>query len=117
VIAAAVTGPRRIGAIHLWNAFDGKPLAPIGGPPPAPFGAVPLSPSWKDITGFAFSPAGDVIAAVGDNKSVKLWEVSSGQLAGTLDSPATCLAFSPDGTYLAAGCTREIHVWRSDAAR
>jgi WD40 repeat protein len=99
LLAAAVSNHKRVGAVYLWSVPDCQPIAKYA--------------SSKGLVALAASPAGDVIATVEDLKSVKLWEVGSGRGAGTLDSPATCLAFSPDGSYLAAGCTREIHVWTS----
>jgi tRNA A-37 threonylcarbamoyl transferase component Bud32 len=103
VIAAAVSGPRRASAVYLWSVPDARPLVRYA--------------SSKGIIGLAFSPAGDVIASVEDLRSVTLWEAGTGRPVTVIDSAATCLAFSPDGGYLAVGCTREIHLWRSGLRR
>jgi WD40 repeat protein len=60
-------------------------------------------------TMIAFSPHGDLLAAAGIR--VKLWNLATGRLAGILSAPsdgtrrflAQAVAFSPDGSRLAAG--------------
>jgi WD40 repeat protein len=112
VLAAAVSGARA-GAVHRWNIVTGQPLARLA--PSSDIVAVAVSPAGGVIAyaGDVFSPAGGVTAHAGHMQGVTLREASSGRLVGTLDSPATCLAFSPDGTCLAVGCHREVHVWRT----
>ena len=66
----------------------------------------------------AFSPDGNLLAAVCDNSTVPVWEVNSGQLRFTLlDEPSheVAVTFSPDGSQIAiGGFTGEIRLF--DAA-
>src|SRR5262249_27459851 len=49
-----------------------------------------------------FSPDSKLLATVGSEAKVKLWEIPSGKLVRELDSQAQQVAFSPDGKWLAA---------------
>jgi len=54
-------------------------------------------------TSIAFSPKGDIIASGGVDRVIKLWDIKSGSLLGTLEGhtyPVLSLAFSPDGDRL-----------------
>ena len=55
----------------------------------------------------AFSPDGSILAAAGPEQPIKLWDVTSGQVAYTLDNETVDVThdidFSPDGTRLAIG--------------
>jgi WD40 repeat protein/serine/threonine protein kinase len=66
------------------------------------------------VTRLAFAPGGGTLATGGNDSRVMLWDVASGRLQATLEGrPADwaaigsqtvgCLAFSPDGSLLAAG--------------
>lgn len=74
----------------------------------------------SEVNDVAFSPDGQLIASASFDRSINLWDVSTGQLILTLfehDSQViTSVAFSPDGTLLAsgsAGHTVEIRNIRS----
>jgi hypothetical protein len=126
----AAAGPRR--QLCVWDTATGALLWEV--PPQV----------GQAVERFAFSADGRCLACVNADRSVTLYEAASGTQRGRLgkpdpkhrriyltdgsNSPANtaqmrrdapvCLAFSPDGRYLAtAQHTPEIHVWDVLAGR
>ena len=62
-----------------------------------------------------FSPNGQILASASNDGTVNLWEISTGELLGTLighSKAVTSLAFSPDGNFLATGSLEgSLSVW------
>ena len=73
-----------------------------------------LGRSMFHPTSLAFSPDGSTLAA-GTGESVTLWNVRTGALVKMLDNhvgPVTCVAYSPNGNYLASGSEdHTVNVW------
>ncbi|MAG92131.1 MAG: hypothetical protein CMJ48_00050 [Planctomycetaceae bacterium] len=88
-------------SIEVWNSLDGSTIRTL----------VPgFSKEYTSIRGLAFSPDDRLLAAaleVGRRGEIRVWEIEGGKLLTTIADPSiwgfTAVAFSPDGTLLAAG--------------
>ncbi|WP_051838724.1 WD40 repeat domain-containing serine/threonine protein kinase [Streptomyces sp. NRRL WC-3742] len=105
---------------HLAYSADGRALSLVEGVPVTNY--VPLhvdAVRWDTATGrvsaghrfrtdivtgaVAHSPDGTVLASVGRDKDLRLWESATGGLVGAVKLRGLCAAFSPDGRLLAVG--------------
>ena len=80
-----------------------------------------ISTSHSDhVNQLAFSPDGRWLASGGDDRSVKLWNIATGQMLRSIDEhpgKIAALAISPDGQRIATSYLfddKTIKVWRSD---
>jgi WD40 repeat protein len=94
------------GTLKVWDATTG-PKNDLA------FARLSLSAGQRAL-GVAFSPSCERLAAASD--TVPVWETAAGQRALNLQGagPAYCVAYSPDGRYLAARCAEDVVIW--DAA-
>jgi WD40 repeat protein len=104
--------------VVLWSVADGMPV----------WESAPTTAGnfYGDIVSIAFSPDGRMVAAAGGFRgrdvSIRIIQASDGQLLRALVTRNTYgvrqLAFSPDGQWLAAGCSElthfdgQVEVWR-----
>ena len=88
------------GSIRLWHRN------PTGWNSPTVQTLVAAGPAVWSV---AFQPAGGaILAAAGDDRTVRLWRISDGSLVRTLTGPrqpVVSMAWAPDGQTLAAGAT------------
>jgi WD40 repeat protein len=80
--------------------------------------AIVKNPGKQHFTGIAFHPSGKYLAATSNDKTVKLYDTTSWELARTFTwdiGKMRSIAFSPDGTLAAAGSdTGKVVVWDVD---
>jgi hypothetical protein len=67
--------------------------------------------------GIAFSSDGALLATGGDD--VRVWEVATGELVQTIATPATAVAFRPDGAMLATADSADdtVRLWSLGSGR
>jgi WD40 repeat protein len=101
-VLAAAAGAQRDGAVRLWDTSDGallQTLQPYAG---TAAGEVGIG-HW--IGGVVFAPDGSLLAAGGDDGTLRLWRTADGALLAELEGHTAGvlnLAFAPDGTALAS---------------
>ena len=71
------------------------------------------------IGDIAFSPDGQLLATVGTDNQVRLWNSLTGELLHTFESDGYCLAvaFSPNGRLLAGGGFGKLRLWDTATRR
>jgi WD40 repeat protein len=76
--------------VRLWRVADGSVVHTLG-------------PHAGLLTAVAIAPSGSLLA-VGDGRTVRLWDPETGADLAEAPIPGRALAFSADGTLLAMGC-------------
>lgn len=106
------------GSIDLLNTAGGK-IRTLRGP--APQAIVPGVPTSTILIRTAFSPDGRWLVSIGDHDQVanhdvvRVWDLATGRQVRTLpagQTPLVSLAFSQDGSMLAAGDAATAYLWR-----
>ncbi|KAJ7892065.1 WD40-repeat-containing domain protein [Mycena olivaceomarginata] len=92
--------------VTIWNAATGEEERRFSGHPEA-------------LASVAFSPDGSRILSCSHSGKIKIWNIATGNELHTFLGPADSksgffgfrVAFSPDGSYIAYSCGKDITIW------
>lgn len=100
---------------------DGKLLASGSEDKTLKLWTMPDGQVWRTISGLAdpvfgmtFNPAGTRLVAVGGDKTIRVWDAADGRELFAIPAGVSSLqdvAFSPDGTLVAAGSSHFVKLW------
>jgi WD40 repeat protein len=123
----ATNGQPGLGWVRLWEVATGRLRFALEGwefDDQDPEGGGP-----EMVKSLAFSPDGKMLASASIYGSVLLWDLHSGKRKATLQAfdpnskveanfnPAFAVAFSPDGSTLAAGTLRGLRFWDAKSGK
>jgi WD40 repeat protein len=94
---------QNLGETIVWELANGKPIMSLERPP-------------NDGTDPRLSPDGKRLACRAEKGVLKVWDVETGRgvfVLRNLQDPVSAVAFSPDGTELAAICGKEMRIWEA----
>ena len=98
------------GRVWLWDVDGSSEQPTLQGVSQAYVGS---------IFDLALAPDQDVLALVGDDRTVGLWRISDGTSLASWEGHTwlvTSAAFSPDGTLVATGsCDKTVRLWRRES--
>ncbi|MGE0758227.1 MAG: WD40 repeat domain-containing protein, partial [Pirellulaceae bacterium] len=102
VVAAGIGG-----SMYWWETAKGGEGTPL----------VVRTESTESIQGLSFSPDGNRVATGSQEGGVAVWELATNETMVTWNvaGPASCVAFSPDGRWLAAGTGKMSFGWPQDS--
>jgi WD40 repeat protein len=108
-------------SVWLWDAPAVNGTAARGTPPEGP--PPRLEPAHRftgfrtTVEGLSFAPDGRLLVGGAREGRIRVWEVASGREKADLDwksGKVSDVAFSPDGSTIAAACSKGIVVWDVD---
>ncbi|MHC5716896.1 MAG: WD40 repeat domain-containing protein [Nostoc sp.] len=97
--------------VKIWDVLTGKCLQTLSEDSDSPTGDSNASRIWL----VAVNPDGQSLLSVGENQTMKLWDVHTGQCLRTVDGYINWIlsvAFSPDGQMLASSSQdQRVRLW------
>ena len=96
------------GKIHLWDVETGEMMTLEGHPQTM---TMRYDEEYFSVFSVSFSPSGSVLASGCEDKTIKLWNVRTGQLIKTLvghSRTVHSVTFHPSGDVLASGSTDSV---------